>query len=203
MSLIIGLTGGIASGKSTVSTYLKQKGIPIVDADKIAREVVEPDEDAYKKIVETFGEEVVTSDETLHRKRLGEIVFNDPLAREKLNKIVHPAVRQRMVEEKNRWLNEGYQTVVLDIPLLFESDLFHLVDKVLLVYVDEETQLSRLMARDQSTKEAALKRIQAQMPLKEKVERADAIISNNDVLEKTYEQIEQLISDWKICAPSP
>ncbi|WP_413379158.1 dephospho-CoA kinase [Alkalihalobacillus sp. 1P02AB] len=202
MSLIIGLTGGIASGKSTVSTYLKQNGIPIVDADKIARKVVEPGEDAYKEIVDTFGEEVIMPDRTLHRKRLGEIVFNDPIAREQLNKIVHPAVRQGMVQEKNRWLNEGYQTVVLDIPLLFESNLFHLVDKVLLVYVEEHIQLSRLMERDQSTKEAALKRIQAQMPLKDKMERADAIIYNNDTLEKTYEQVDQLISDWKMFAPS-
>ncbi|KMK74568.1 dephospho-CoA kinase [Alkalihalobacillus pseudalcaliphilus] len=202
MAIIIGLTGGIASGKSTVSNFLREKGIPIVDADKIARMVVEPGEYALEEIVRTFGKEVLTAAGGLNRKKLGQIVFQDPNAREKLNKIVHPAVRQRMVHEKNIWLQEGNKIIVLDIPLLYENDLFHLINKVLLVYVDKQTQLQRLMARDGSTEKEAQQRIQAQWPLKDKLDRADAVINNGGSLKETEKQLQHILERWDIQTPS-
>ncbi|WP_368503583.1 dephospho-CoA kinase [Alkalihalophilus sp. As8PL] len=193
----IGLTGGIASGKSTVSNWLNEWGYPIIDADKIAREVVEPGESAYQEIVRHFGKEILLEDQSINRKKLGSIIFNDEHERKALNGIVHPAVRQKMLAQKERYEASGHQTVIFDIPLLFESDLFHLVDKVMLVYVDEQTQLERLINRDQAGKEDALARISSQFPLKDKRERADAVINNSGSLEETASQVKMILNQWK------
>lgn len=196
--MIIGLTGGISSGKSTVAEMIKQLGIPIVDADVIAREVVEPNEEAYAQIVQHFGTSILNADQTIDRKKLGAIVFNDENERKKLNSIVHPAIRQRMKQQKEQYLQEGFVHVVLDIPLLFESKLTYLVEKTLLVYVNEDVQLQRLMARDESTKEEALSRIKSQMPLNEKIKLADAVINNNGTVEETKEQLFQVLKKWSV-----
>lgn len=196
--MIIGLTGGISSGKSTVAEMIKQLGIPIVDADVIAREVVEPNEEAYAQIVQHFGTSILNEDQTIDRKKLGAIVFNDENERKKLNSIVHPAIRQRMKQQKEQYLQEGFVHVVLDIPLLFESKLTYLVEKTLLVYVNEDVQLQRLMARDESTKEEALSRIKSQMPLNEKIKLADAVINNNGTVEETKEQLFQVLKKWSV-----
>ncbi len=196
--MIIGLTGGISSGKSTVAEMIKQLGIPIVDADVIAREVVEPNEEAYAQIVQHFGTSILNEDQTIDRKKLGAIVFNDENERKKLNSIVHPAIRQRMKQQKEQYLQEGFVHVVLDIPLLFESKLTYLVEKTLLVYVNEDVQLQRLMARDESTKEEALSRIKSQMPLKEKINLADEVINNNGTVEETKEQLYQILKKWAV-----
>ncbi|MFV8830470.1 dephospho-CoA kinase [Alkalihalobacterium sp. APHAB7] len=196
--MIIGLTGGISSGKSTVSHFISKLGIPIIDADVIAREVVEPGEEAFNQIVSHFGTQVLNEEGTIARKRLGEIIFNDEKERKKLNSIVHPAIRKRMIETKDRLFGEGHSVVVYDLPLLFESDLRHMVDKVLLVYVEEQIQLERLMARDQSSKEEALSRIQSQMPLKDKTKLADEVINNNGSIEGTEEQLRQILVKWQI-----
>ncbi|MDV2684802.1 dephospho-CoA kinase [Alkalihalophilus lindianensis] len=193
----IGLTGGIASGKSTVSNWLNEWGYPIIDADKIAREVVEPGESAYQEIVRHFGKEILLEDQSINRKKLGSIIFNDEHERKALNGIVHPAVRKKMLAQKERYEASGHQTVIFDIPLLFESDLFHLVDKVMLVYVDEQTQLERLINRDQAGKEDALARISSQFPLKDKRERADAVINNSGSLEETASQVKMILNQWK------
>ncbi|WP_332629101.1 dephospho-CoA kinase [Halalkalibacter flavus] len=194
--MLIGLTGGIASGKSTVSEIIQSKGIPVIDADQISREVVEPGTEALQLISEHFGQSVINEDGTLARKKLGEIIFEHPEERQILNKIVHPAVRNRMNELKERYVEEGEKTIVFDIPLLFESDLFHLVDKVLLVYVDEETQLKRLMNRDLAGEKDAKLRIASQMPLQKKRERADAIIDNSSTVEETRRQLEEILDEW-------
>ncbi|MEB1807755.1 MAG: dephospho-CoA kinase [Bacillaceae bacterium] len=196
--MIIGLTGGIASGKSTVSHFISKLGIPIIDADVIAREVVEPGEEAFKQIVSHFGTQVLNEEGTIARKRLGEIIFNDEKERKILNSIVHPAIRKRMIETKDRYFKEGHSIVVYDLPLLFESDLRHMVDKVLLVYVEEQVQLERLMGRDQSSREEALSRIQSQMPLKDKIKLADEVINNNGTIEDTEEQLTQILIKWQI-----
>ncbi|OLO27848.1 dephospho-CoA kinase [Alkalihalophilus pseudofirmus] len=196
--MIIGLTGGISSGKSTVSNLISTIGIPIIDADVIAREVVEPGESAYEQIVAHFGSRVLQEDGTIARKRLGEIIFNDENERTVLNSIVHPAIRKRMLETKDRLLADGYSVVVYDIPLLFESDLRHMVDKILLVYVDEHVQLERLMERDQSTKEEALSRINSQMPLKDKCQLSDEVINNNGSLEETKQQLIDILTKWEV-----
>lgn len=194
--MIIGLTGGIASGKSTVSKMLKELGFPIVDADVIARKVVEPNEEAYKQIVAYFGDEIINEDKTIQRKKLGAIIFNDESKRYALNEIVHPAIRKQMLAEKEMYEREGHETIIFDIPLLFEGDSKYLVDKKLLVYVDEKTQLERLLARDQTTIEDAKSRIASQMPLKDKVALADAVVNNNGTMEETKEQLLKVLQDW-------
>jgi dephospho-CoA kinase len=198
VALIIGLTGGIASGKSTVAKMLLELGIPVIDADQIAREVVEIGEEAYLQIVEKFGEEILHDDKTIDRAKLGAIVFNDEEKRKLLNSIVHPAVRKKMLEQKEQYVKKGEKTIVLDIPLLFESNLTHLVDKIIVVYVDDHIQLERLMARNCFSKEEAEARIKAQMPLKEKAAKADAVIDNNGTMEQTKEQLLNILKKWDV-----
>lgn len=198
MAKIIGLTGGIASGKSTVSNMLKTKGFAIVDADIAARKVVEPGEPAYEQIIEAFGEGILLEDLTIDRKKLGALIFADEALRMKLNSIVHPAVRAWMTQEKDRAIENGKKTVFLDIPLLFESRLTYMVERTILVYVDEETQLKRLMARNGLSEKEAQMRIRAQMPLSEKKALADAVIDNNGSPEETKQQLEKIVSDWQL-----
>ncbi|MCM3547480.1 dephospho-CoA kinase [Niallia circulans] len=190
----IGLTGGIASGKSLVATYLEKQGIPVVDADKLARQVVEPGEPALAQIVATFGQNVLQTDGTLDRKQLGAIIFGDEQRREQLNQIVHPAVRQLMKKQAELYEQRGYTRVVLDIPLLYESNLFHMVNQVWLVYVDEATQLRRLIERDGLTETEANQRIAAQMPLTAKKAQADVLIDNNGTKENTYRQVDNALA---------
>ncbi|WP_017726621.1 dephospho-CoA kinase [Halalkalibacterium ligniniphilum] len=196
--MIIGLTGGIASGKTSVSKMFKELKIPVVDADQIAREVVQPGEDAYKRIVAHFGKGILQEDGTIERKKLGAIVFNDDSERNVLNGIVHPAVRERMQNQRKEYEAQGAKSIVFDIPLLYESNLFHLVDKVLLVYVDEAVQLKRLMDRDQAGEEDAQSRISSQLPLKGKIEKADAVINNNGTLAETRAQLEKILDEWNV-----
>lgn len=168
MALVIGLTGGIASGKSTVSNMIKDLGITVIDADVEARLAVEKGKKAYHEIISHFGPEILQSDGTIDRGKLGSIVFHDSEKRLLLNSIVHPAVREQMLTKKIDAEARGEHLIVLDIPLLFESKLTYMVDKTLLVYVDEETQLRRLMERNNFTEQEAKARINSQMPLKEK-----------------------------------
>jgi dephospho-CoA kinase len=198
MAQIIGLTGGIASGKSTVATIIKEWGFPVVDADVVAREVVQIGQEAYMKIVEAFGEAILHPDGSLNREKLGHIIFNKEEERKRLNEIVHPAVRERMNYLKNQYISKGYKVVVLDIPLLFESKLTSIVDKTLLVYVEEEVQLKRLMERNQYSDKEAMARIKSQMPLSEKLQMTDYYISNNGTIEETKVQLENLFQDWGI-----
>ncbi|MBS2771977.1 dephospho-CoA kinase [Anoxybacteroides rupiense] len=198
MALTIGLTGGIASGKSTISHMLKEFGIPVVDADLIAREVVRVGEEAYKQIVKEFGSEILQENGEINRTKLGAIVFHHEEKRKRLNAIVHPAVRKKMLEQKEAFLRKGANTVVLDIPLLIESQLFYLVDKIIVVYVDEAIQLERLIKRNGLAKEDAVARIRAQMPLSDKKSYADAVIDNNGTIERTREQLLYILKMWNV-----
>jgi dephospho-CoA kinase len=198
MGLTIGLTGGIASGKSTVSNMLRELEFPIIDADVIAREVVKKGEHAYLKIIEEFGSDIVQQDGTLDRVKLGSIVFNNEEKRKILNGIVHPAVRKRMTKQKEHFLEAGSRAVILDIPLLFESKLSYMVDRTLLVFVDYDIQLQRLMKRNQFSEQEALARIQSQMPLTEKVLVADEVINNNGTLTETKDQLLRVLDKWNI-----
>jgi dephospho-CoA kinase len=198
MALVIGLTGSIASGKSTVSLMFDEFQIPVVDADKIAREVVYPGEEAYNKIIETFGIHILREDRTLNRKKLGELVFDDPEKLEVLNQIVHPAIRRTIIEKRDGFIQSGASCVVLDIPLLFESNLTNFVDKTIVVYVDEDVQLQRLMERDEFSEGEALKRVKSQMPVKEKAKLADAVINNNSSKTVSFEQLEDILRKWDI-----
>jgi dephospho-CoA kinase len=197
MTLVVGLTGGIASGKSTVANMFKEMGIEVIDADVEAREAVKRGEVAYEQIVTYFGEDILNDDHTINRSQLGEIIFNDSVKRQKLNEIVHPDVRRRMNEKKKAAILRGDQVVVLDIPLLFESGLKHMVDVVLLVYVEKDVQLQRLMERNLLTKEEALARIQSQIPIQDKRKLADKVINNNGSIDDTKKQLIELLKDWK------
>ncbi|QWC21932.1 dephospho-CoA kinase [Bacillus haikouensis] len=199
MATILGLTGGIASGKSTVSEMLSKKGYTVIDADLAARKVVEVGQPAYLAIVEEFGRSILhTDDDTINRAKLGDIVFHNEEMRKKLNGIVHPAVRGLMLSEKDQAIESGKNTIIMDIPLLYESDLTWMVDRTIVVYVDEETQLSRLMKRNQFTEQEASSRIASQFPLKDKIGLADAVINNNGTIEETGEQLEKILNDWDL-----
>lgn len=178
---VVGLTGGIASGKSTVADLLRARGAVVIDADVVAREIVEPGEDAYNEIVAAWGPAVLGPDGALDRARLGAIIFSDAEARARLNAMTHPRVRRRMLEQAEA-LRRGPTpppVAVLDIPLLFENGLEALVEETWLVYLDPEHQLERLMRRNGYSREEAAQRIAAQLPLSEKARRATRLIDNN------------------------
>ncbi|MFE6168784.1 dephospho-CoA kinase [Viridibacillus arvi] len=196
--MIIGLTGSIASGKSTVAEMLKELNLPIIDADLVARVVVEPGTETLKQIVEAFGEEVLLNDGTLNRPKLGDIIFHEPAARKSLNDIIHPAIRQEMLRQRDELLEIGVKDIVMDIPLLFESRLQHFVEKILVVSVTEETQLKRLMERNNLSEKDAKARISSQLPLSEKEKGADAVIYNNKSLESTREQLHKILIKWNV-----
>jgi dephospho-CoA kinase len=198
MSLVIGLTGGIASGKSTVSAMFTDMGITVIDADIEARLAVEPGEKAYNDIVSQFGIEILQEDRTINRPKLGEIIFNNEEKRLLLNSIVHPAVRERMAQKRAQAEAANEKAVVLDIPLLFESKLTGLVEKIIVVYVDEQTQLERLMKRNGFSEEEASSRIKSQMPLKDKVCLADAVIDNSGSIEQSRQQLLDILTKWGI-----
>ncbi|KAI4522116.1 CoaE-domain-containing protein [Schizophyllum commune Loenen D] len=195
--LVVGLTGGIATGKSTVSKLLKDADIPIVDADVLARQVVEPGTPALKKIVKAFGPQILLEDGSLNRKALGEIIFNDAEKRKVLNGIVHPAVRWAMVRAIVwAWLM-GKRVCVADVPLLVESGIWRFVAQTVVVSCPYEIQLERLMLRDQSTEEAARARINSQMSMAEKVTYADVVLDNSSTPEALRAQVEELLQRWR------
>ncbi|MBK5442901.1 MULTISPECIES: dephospho-CoA kinase [unclassified Peribacillus] len=198
MGQIIGITGGIASGKSSVSLYIQELGFTIVDADVASRAVVEPGEEAYHQVVKAFGEDILLVDGNIDRVKLGSIIFHDQEKRLLLNSIVHPAVRNWMRLKTEKALAAGEETVFMDIPLLFESKLTFMVEKTLLVYVDERVQLERLMNRNGLSETDALARIQSQMPLADKKVLADAVIDNNGNLEETKKQVKTVLCNWNV-----
>jgi len=195
--MIIGLTGSIASGKSTVANMLKEMGFPIIDADLVARIVVEKGTATLETIIETFGTEVIHEDGTLNREELGALIFSDPSKRKQLNDIIHPAIREEMVAQRQQLLQQGHPVIIMDIPLLFESRLQSFVDKILVVTVTEQKQLERLMARNDFTHEEAKLRIQSQLPMSVKEEGADAVIYNNGTVEETKQQLVKILEIWE------
>ncbi len=197
MSLVIGLTGGIASGKSTVSNMLKEMDIAVIDADVEARLAVEKGEPAYQKIVAEFGDEIVLPNGEIDRQKLGSIIFHNTEKRQLLNSIVHPEVRKRMNDQVDAAKSRGEKVIVLDIPLLFESKLTSIVEKTILVFVDRGVQLQRLMERNDLSFEEAEARVNSQMPLGEKVALADAVIDNNGLVEQTREQLIEILQKWE------
>lgn len=198
--VIIGLTGGIASGKSAVSGMLRELGASVVDADAIVHELQGPGTAVSAAIAREFGPEALRPDGSVDRAALGRVVFGDPARRKVLESIVHPAVRESMWAEVDRVRERGEPAVVLDIPLLIESGLYRTVDRIWLVYVDRVTQLARLVARDGSTEDQARQRIAAQMPLDDKRAYAQLIIDNQGSLESTRTQVARA---WQEVTGSP
>lgn len=196
--MIIGLTGSIASGKSTVAKMLKDLGLPIIDADQVARLVVEPGTETLSKIAKVFGKDILHENGELDRVKLGNIIFHNPSKRKELNDIIHPAIRKEMLRQRDEWIDKGEKHIVMDIPLLFESRLQHFVEKILVVSVTEDTQLKRLMERNHLSREEAKARIDSQLPLSIKEEGADAVIYNNESLEETRKQLLKALASWDI-----
>lgn len=195
--LQVGLTGGIATGKTTVSCIFTSAGAKVVDADQIARKVVAPGLPAWRAIKDLFGNRVITPDGSIHREALAEVVFKDPDMRGQLEAIIHPHVRDRIVLEVKRLENDWPEAVVvLDIPLLFEAKMERGLAEVVVVYTSPQIQLQRLMQRDGLNRQQAQQRIDAQMPIDEKRRRATIIIDNNGDLEDTRKQTMDLFRDF-------
>lgn len=188
--LLVGLTGGIASGKSAVSRQLVELGCRLVDSDLLAREVVEPGASAWQAIVDAFGPDVVGADGRLDRKRLGAVVFGDPARRKTLEAITHPAITARRQAILAAWAAEGFDgVVVLDIPLLVEVGAAAGVDRVVLVYVEPPVQLERLVRRDGFDPAEAARRVASQMPLADKVRHAHYVVDNSGSPDETAAQV--------------
>lgn len=193
MTKVIGLTGGIASGKSTISNIFKEVGWPVIDADQTARQVVMPGSLGLAQIVSCFGSQVLQPDGTLDRAALGSMVFDDPQNLSDLDQIEHPLIMAAIDKQLAGFKKQGLPVVVLDVPLLFETGMDQECDLTVLAVVDRKTQLERLMKRDHCSKAAALKRINAQMSLEEKMRRADVTIDNNGSLAQTRLQVAKLV----------
>jgi len=192
---LIGLTGGIASGKSTVATILKQLGAAVINADDLSREVVQPEQPAWKEIVETFGADILQSDKALDRKKLRTMVFDNPEARKKLEAIVHPRVRALAEERIRELAAAGHAIVVYEVPLLFEGGLHHWLRPVILVACDVNTQKRRLRDRDHLTDKEAQQHIAAQMSLEEKRKLADYVIENNGTVNDLEREVKSVLEE--------
>lgn len=192
MTKILGLTGGIASGKTTVSNYFKSLDIPVIDGDKTARQLMQTDQMLVKEIEESFGPTVLQVDGLIDRKELGQLVFQSADKRRQLDEIVQPRIRAALLNQLDHLIKQDQALIVLDIPLLYEKKYDEIVDEVMVVAVDFQTQKDRLMKRNpELTETDALNRIQSQLPLEEKVTRADLVIDNNHSIEKTFEQVNE------------
>ncbi len=189
---LIGLTGGIASGKSTVSALLREQGAFIIDTDKIARAVVEPGEAAYLEVIAAFGDGIIASDGTIDRLKLGRIVFQDAKKRALLEQITHHRIEAKVNQLIESARNFSCPVVILDVPLLFESGWDKRVDEVWVVGVDEKTQLQRLIKRNGFSEQDAIARIKAQLPLADKIRRADQVIDNSGDLSQLQAEILRL-----------
>jgi dephospho-CoA kinase len=198
--LILGVTGGIASGKSTVARMLEESGAPAVDFDLIARQVVAPGRPAFKEIVASFGERVLQRGGELDRKRLAGIVFRDGSKRKILEEITHPRIVDAFLYRVGEIMHRDPHAIIQAIiPLLFEANLRHLVHKVLVVYIPQKTQIERLMKRDGIRREAAERILHAQWPIDKKLGYADFVIHNEGRLEETRKQAERVWEDLKKC----
>lgn len=175
--ILIGLTGGVATGKSTVAQMFKQCGAVVIDADILARAVVQPDKPAWRGIVRTFGKKVLNPDRTINRQALGSIVFRYPAKRHRLERIIHPRVareQQRLTREAAR--KDPTAVVLYDVPLLFEAGIDKRVQKIIVVTADQQTQIARLKKRNGLSRAEALRRIRSQMPIAKKARMADLVI---------------------------
>ncbi|WP_304133890.1 dephospho-CoA kinase [Limosilactobacillus coleohominis] len=191
MTMVIGLTGGIATGKTTVSNYLKELGYSIIDADVIARQVVEPGTKGLRMITDTFGEKVLTSDGLLDRQHLAQLVFTSSEQLQQLNRILQPIIRERIQEPIS---TSKDPVVVIDVPLLYEQHYEDLCDVVMVVSAQPQQQLERLMNRNHLTMDEAKNRVASQMPLSSKERLADVVIDNNGSVEETRQQVKKWLN---------
>ena len=191
--MIIGITGSIACGKSTISNYLKSKGYIVIDADKIGHEALD-DDYVKEKLILAFGNEIL-EDNKINRQKLGELVFGNSSNLNVLNNIIHPEIRKKILEKIDK--NNDKELIFIDVALLFEAKFDDLVDKIIVVYVDKNTQLTRLMKRNSISKKEALSRIVSQMSPIEKAKLGDYTVNNNLDVINTYEQVDKVLSELK------
>ncbi len=191
--MIIGITGSIACGKSTVSNYLKSKGYIVIDADKIGHEALD-DDYVKEKLILAFGNEIL-EDNKINRQKLGELVFGNSSNLNVLNNIIHPEIRKKILEKIDK--NNDKELIFIDVALLFEAKFDDLVDKIIVVYVDKNIQLTRLMKRNSISKKEALRRIVSQMSPIEKAKLGDYTVNNNLDVINTYEQVDKVLSELK------
>lgn len=198
--ILIGLTGGVATGKSTVAQMFKQCGAVVIDADALAREVVQPDKPAWRDVVRTFSKKVLNPDRTINRQALGSIVFRYPAKRRRLERIIHPRVareQQRLTREAAR--KDPTAVVLYDVPLLFEAGIDKRVQKIIVVTADQQTQIARLKKRNGLSRAEALRRIRSQMPLAKKAKRADLVIDgtvSRAVGRRRVQEAFAILSQW-------
>lgn len=198
MMYLVGLTGGIATGKSSVSDVFRERGIKVVDADLIAREVVQPGMPAYQRLRAEFGDTIFDDERggILIREKLAELVFSDDQVRRKVNAITHPAIRKRIIVEIMKNFIFGERYIILDTPLLFEVGYDRIVQKIVVVNCSEDEQIKRLMLRDRCDEVAARARINAQMPMSEKLKRATHIVDNSGDRDATRAQVSALVDEF-------
>ncbi len=190
---IIGLTGNIACGKSTVAAIFKELGATLIDADKVARDIVGKDKPALGKIINHFGNEVINKDGTLNRERLGRKVFNDEKARQILNDITHPEIFKEINNLIEKYRSEGQKIVIIEAALIVEREkLKKIIDKLIVVSASKDIQIKRLKDRDGFSKEQALSRINSQIPTEEKIKHADFVIHNDSDIKKITKQVETI-----------
>jgi dephospho-CoA kinase len=191
--LNVGLTGGIACGKSTVARMFLKKGAHLIDFDKLAHEVQRPGKPAWKEVVHCFGEQILDADKTISRVKLGNIVFGSKKNIDKLNKIVHPFVYRQWQHFTEKIADEQKDAIIIaDVPLLFEGKMQHLFDVTILVLIDPEDQIHRLMKRNGLNEEEAKKRLKSQMPIRNKISLADIVIDNQSSIAETEEKVEHV-----------
>lgn len=189
MTFFLGLTGSIATGKSTASRFFQMHNIPVIDADLVAREVVIPGTDGLQAIVNFFGPDILLPNGELNREQLGDIIFSDKEKKEQLNELLSQFIYKKMIEQMTELANKNEPLVVVDIPLLYEGSYDKMVDAVMVIYTSKETQLERLMQRNNLSQVDALNRIHSQWSIDKKVELADYVIDNNDTLAATNLQL--------------
>ena len=193
--LVVGLTGGIASGKTVVSKMLRELGALIIDADETSREVVAPHKKCWGELIAYFGKDILGKDLTVDRKKLADRVFNNPEQLSKLNSLIHPEIMKSIDEKLEEIRNENPEAiVVIDAALLVETGMHKKYDKLIVVYTTVETQLKRLMTRNGISQDEAQKRINLQLPISEKAKLADFLIENEDSLKKTEEQVKKVFT---------
>ncbi|MDO4903592.1 MAG: dephospho-CoA kinase [Limosilactobacillus sp.] len=197
MTKVVGLTGGIASGKSTVSAMLQSVGFAVIDADMLAHRLQQPGQPGFERLVDQFGSQILTASGQIDRVRLGHMAFSNPATRDKLNQLMQPIIRETIHDQIASLKKAGAPVIILDVPLLFEQHYDDDCDMVVVVSLDQDTQLKRLEERNGYTRSEALSRINAQMPLAQKVEKADLVIDNNRDLKYLQSQVAQLVDQLK------
>jgi dephospho-CoA kinase len=199
--IVVGLTGGVATGKSTVAKMFKQCGAVVIDADELARDIVKPGKPAWHAIVNTFGKTVLTPDRTINRQALGAVVFNNRVKLRRLERIIHPRVaRQQVKLTRQAVRNDPKAVVIYDVPLLFEVGIDKRVDKIIVVSADQETQLARLKKRNGLSRAEALRRIRSQMPLAKKIQRTDHVLDGTLSRTSLRRQVGRLLKSLRLLA---